>query len=188
MGLSRSLLCPSQASFHGIVPGAAVTPVGQIALPVTFETWKNFHTETIQFEVTNFETAYNAFLGQSTLSKFMVIPHYAYLVLKMPGSCGVISIRGDVKWAFDYNRESCETADRLLTSVELHELKQALSEPPPSRPGHARGQDSQDVHPAEGHTQQDNPIVHGGTFQGGSRGQQFGSKIGTYARQIPLEK
>jgi hypothetical protein len=131
MGLSRSLLCPSQASFHGIVPGAAVTPVGQIALPVTFETWKNFHTETIQFEVTNFETAYNAFLGQSTLSKFMVIPHYAYLVLKMPGSRGVISIRGDVKWAFDYDRESCETADRLLTSAELHELKQALSEPPP---------------------------------------------------------
>jgi hypothetical protein len=28
MGLSRSLLCPSQAPFHGIVPGAAATPVG----------------------------------------------------------------------------------------------------------------------------------------------------------------
>jgi hypothetical protein len=27
MGLSRSLLCPSQAPFHGIVPGAAATPV-----------------------------------------------------------------------------------------------------------------------------------------------------------------
>jgi hypothetical protein len=28
MGLSRSMLCPSQAPFHGIVPGAAATPVG----------------------------------------------------------------------------------------------------------------------------------------------------------------
>jgi hypothetical protein len=36
-------------------------------------------------------------LGWSALSKFMAIIHYAYLVLKMPGPCGVISIRGDVK-------------------------------------------------------------------------------------------
>jgi hypothetical protein len=75
-------------------------------------------------------TAYNAFLGRPTLSKFMVIPHYACLVMKMPGPCGVISIRGDVKLAFDYDRESCEMADRLTTSVELQELKQALAESP----------------------------------------------------------
>jgi hypothetical protein len=37
--------------------------------------------------------AYNIFLGWPTLSKFTAIPHYAYLVLKMPGPCGVISIR-----------------------------------------------------------------------------------------------
>jgi hypothetical protein len=79
--------------------------------------------ETIQFEVANFETAYNAFLGRSTLSKFMAIPHYAYLVLKMLGSCGFIFIRGDVKRAFDCNRESCETTDRLTVSTELQELK-----------------------------------------------------------------
>jgi hypothetical protein len=60
----------------------------------------------LQFEVADFETAYNAFLGQLALSKFMVVPHYAYLVLKMPGPRGVISIRGDVKQAFDYDRES----------------------------------------------------------------------------------
>jgi hypothetical protein len=53
----------------------------------------------------------------------MVIPHYAYLVLKMPGICGVISLRGDVKQAFDYDRESCEMVDRLMASVELQELK-----------------------------------------------------------------
>jgi hypothetical protein len=56
---------------------------------------------------------YNAFLGQPTLSKFMAIPHYAYLVLKMSGRCDVIAIMGDIKWAFDYDRESCKTADRL---------------------------------------------------------------------------
>jgi hypothetical protein len=75
MGLSRSLLHPSQAPFHGIVPGTAVTHVGQITLPMTFGTRENFRIETIQFKVTNFETTYNAFLGRPTLSKFMVIPH-----------------------------------------------------------------------------------------------------------------
>jgi hypothetical protein len=55
----------------------------------------------MQFEVANFETTYNVFLGRPTLTKFMAIPHYAYLVLKMSGSNGVISIKGDVKQAYD---------------------------------------------------------------------------------------
>jgi hypothetical protein len=61
----------------------------------------------------------------------MAIPHYAYLVPKMLGSHGVISIRGDVKQAFDCERESCEMADRLTVSIELEDLKQALAESPP---------------------------------------------------------
>jgi hypothetical protein len=68
MGLSRSRLCPSRAPFHGMVPGAAATPVGQITLLVTFGTQENFCSETIQFEVVDFETAYNAFMGRPTLS------------------------------------------------------------------------------------------------------------------------
>jgi hypothetical protein len=131
MRLYRSLLHPSWAPFHGRVPSAAATPIGQIVLPMTFKTRQNFRTEIIQFEVANFETAYNSFLGRPALSKFMAIPHYTYLVLKMPGPCGVISIRGDVKQAFDYDRESCEIADRLIASAELQELKQALADPPP---------------------------------------------------------
>jgi hypothetical protein len=47
MGLSRSSLRPSRAPFYDIVPGAAVTPVGQITLPVTFRTRENFRTEII---------------------------------------------------------------------------------------------------------------------------------------------
>jgi hypothetical protein len=87
--------------FHGIVPGAAATPVGQITLHITFGTQKFFCTEHLQFEVTNFEIVYNAFLVQQALTKFMVIPHYIYLVLKMPGPHGVISIMRDVKRTYD---------------------------------------------------------------------------------------
>jgi hypothetical protein len=45
-----------------------------------------FETHTnIQFEVADFETSYHAILGRPALAKFMAIPHYPYLLLKMPG-------------------------------------------------------------------------------------------------------
>jgi hypothetical protein len=80
----------------------------------------------MQFEVDDFKTAYNAFLGRPALTKFMAIPHYAYLVLKMPCPNGVVSVKGDVKRVYDFNRESCKMADMLLASTELQELKKAL--------------------------------------------------------------
>jgi hypothetical protein len=130
MGLSRSLLHPSRAPSHGIVPRTVAMPIGQISPPVTFKTQENFQTENIQFEVADFETVYNAFLGWSRLTKFMAIPHYTYLVLKIPRPCGVISIRGDVKRAYDYEKESCEMAEWLTASLELWELKESLAKSP----------------------------------------------------------
>jgi hypothetical protein len=122
---------PQSGSFHGIVPGVAVTPVSQITLPVTFGTQDNFCREAIQFEVADFLMAYNASFGQPALSKFMAILHYASLLLRMPGPCDIISMKGDNKQAFDCDRESCETADRLMASIEIQELKPALAESPP---------------------------------------------------------
>jgi hypothetical protein len=63
MRLSRLVLRPSRTPFHGIVPGAASTSVSQITLLVTFGTRESFRTEHLQFEVADFKTAYNAFLG-----------------------------------------------------------------------------------------------------------------------------
>ena len=45
--------------------------------------------EHINFYVANFNTAYHAILGRPALDKFKAIPHYAYLVLKMPSPVGV---------------------------------------------------------------------------------------------------
>jgi hypothetical protein len=130
MGLSRSLLCTSWAPFHGIVPSTAATPIGQISLPISFRTRANFQTENIPFEVANFENIYNAFLGRPALTKFMVILHYAYMVIKIPWPRGVIPIKGDIKRAYDCDKESCETADKLAIYAELRELKEALAESP----------------------------------------------------------
>jgi hypothetical protein len=163
MGLSKSTLLPSWAPFHRIVPGVAATPVGQITLPVTIRTWENLRTEYMQFKVANFEMTYNAFLGRLALTKFMATPHYAYLVLKRPGPNGIITIKADVKHTYIYDRESCDTSDRIIVSTELQELNKALpgSPTPAPDPYHTRGQVIQDIHPPGGVTQQDDPTIPG---------------------------
>jgi hypothetical protein len=74
--------------------------------------------------------AYNAFLRRPNLTKFMVIPHYFYLVLKMSDPNGVISIKVDVKQAYNCDQESYEMAYNLLASVELQNLKKAMVDSP----------------------------------------------------------
>jgi hypothetical protein len=95
---------------------------------MTFGTRENFYTEYKQFEVADFEMAYNAFPGRPALTKFMAIPHDAYLVVKLSSPNDVISIKGDVKHAYDCNMESYETTNMLLPSAELQELKKVLAE------------------------------------------------------------
>jgi hypothetical protein len=117
--------------------------------------------------VADFETAYNAFLGRPALTKFTMIPHYAYLVLKIPGPRGVISIRVDVKRAYDCVKESCEISDRLVASAELQELKEALADPPPPQePVTPDSKTSKKSIQPEDTTQQANPVVYGRTFEG----------------------
>jgi hypothetical protein len=69
--------------FWGIVSWKASQPLGQITLPVQFGTPKNFHTDYVNFMVANFNIVYHAIHGRPALTKFMVVPHYTYLVLKM---------------------------------------------------------------------------------------------------------
>jgi hypothetical protein len=78
--------------FHGIVPGKRVLPLGQLDLPVCFGTPSNFRRETLMFEVVGFRGTYHVVLGRPCYDKFMVVPNYTYLKLKMPGPNGVITV------------------------------------------------------------------------------------------------
>ena len=130
MGLPRSELRSCTAPFHGVIPGASSTPIGQITLLVTLGTPENYRTEYMQFEVVDFQAAYNAVLGHTGLTKFMAIPHYAYLVLKMPGPAGVITLRRDHQKAYECDRESCDLADTMIASLDLmKELEKSAGSP-----------------------------------------------------------
>jgi hypothetical protein len=83
---------PNRNTLLWKVPGKAAMPLRQITLPVTFGTQANYRTKFIQFEVADFETSYHAIHGRPALAKFMAIPRYPYLLLKMPGPYRIISL------------------------------------------------------------------------------------------------
>jgi hypothetical protein len=107
------------APFHGIVPGKRVLPLGQLDLPVCFRTPSNFRKETLTFEVVRFRGTYHAVLGRPCYAKFMVVPNYTYLKLKMPGPKGTITVGSTYCHAYECDMECVEYAEALAESEAL---------------------------------------------------------------------
>jgi len=74
------------------LPGKQAVPLGQINLPVTFGDLSNYRTETLTFEVVGFYGTYHAILGRPCYAKFIAVPNYTYLKMKMPDPGEVITV------------------------------------------------------------------------------------------------
>jgi hypothetical protein len=120
MGIPRSKLRSSTAPFHGVVPGMEALPIGQIDLLIMFRDWRNFRTETLTFEVVGFLGTYHAILGRSTYSKFMAVPNYTYLKLKIPDPKGIITIGTTYQCTFECDVECFQFAEALIRPERLH--------------------------------------------------------------------
>ena len=94
MCIPLSVLKASDTTFHGIVPGKEILPLGKISLDVVFGHESNFRKEKLNFEVVDWQSQYHAILGRPAFARFMAVPDYAYLKLKMPGPRGVITVSG----------------------------------------------------------------------------------------------
>jgi hypothetical protein len=110
---------PYDAPFWGVLLGQASQPMGQIMLPVQFSTADHFCIDYVNFIITYFEGTYHAILGRPALAKFMVIPHYVYLILKMPTEKGILSLRGNVLIAYNREKEGYTTAEALELSIRM---------------------------------------------------------------------
>jgi len=75
-------------------------PLGILDLPVTFGSRTNYRTETLTFEVVYWKGAYHAILERPAYAKFMVMPYYTYLKLKLPGPNGAITVSGSFEQAY----------------------------------------------------------------------------------------
>jgi hypothetical protein len=75
------MLTKSTSPFYGIVPDNAAIPLGSVVLPVTFgESRKTIIPSTSSSK------------SRTLRPPTMAVPHYTYLVLKMPSPAGVLSL------------------------------------------------------------------------------------------------
>lgn len=112
MQIPCSEVNPLSKSFFGIVPGAAHKPIGQIMLLVVFRQEDNYQMECCTFEVVNFKIPYNALLSQPQLAHFMGVASYTYIMLKIPGPNGVITVRDLIEYAVECDIQSFDLGAR----------------------------------------------------------------------------
>ncbi|XP_066374516.1 uncharacterized protein [Miscanthus floridulus] len=67
----------------------------------------------------DFDTAYHAILGRPALAKFMAVPHYVYMVLKIPTEQGVLTLRANVSTAYECEREGLTLAEAMDLSARM---------------------------------------------------------------------
>jgi hypothetical protein len=122
------------APFHGIIPGKRVQPLGQLDLPVYFGTPSNFQKETLTFEVVGFQGTYQAVLGRPCYAKFMAVPNYTYLKLKMSGPNGVITVGSTYRHAYECDVECVEYAEaRAESEALIADLENLFKEVPDAK-------------------------------------------------------
>jgi hypothetical protein len=129
--IDRSTIRAGAAPFHGIIPEKRVQPLGQLDLPVCFGTPSNFRKETLTLEVVGFRGTYHAVLGRPCYAKFIAVPNYTYLKLKMSGPNGVITVGSTYGHAYECDMECVEYAEALAESEALIADLECLSKEVP---------------------------------------------------------
>jgi hypothetical protein len=119
LGIKRTRLEPSVGGFHGVMPGKRAEPVGWVNLPVCFGTPTNFRKETLTFEVVGFHGTYHAILGRPCYARFMEVPNYTYLKLKMPGPNGVITVGPSYEHAYECDVKCIKHEEAVLELATL---------------------------------------------------------------------
>jgi hypothetical protein len=137
LGVDRSEVRASAAPFHGIAPGKRILPLGRIDLPICFGTPSNFRKEALTFEVVGFRGTYHAVLGRPCYAKFMAIPNYTYLKLKMSGPNEIITVGSTYRHAYECDVECVEYAEALAESEALIADLERLSKEAPDAKRHA---------------------------------------------------
>jgi hypothetical protein len=87
--------------------------------------------------VVGFRGTYHAVLGRPCYAKFMIVPNYTYLKLKMPGPNGVITAGSTYRHAYECDVECVEYVEALAESEALIADLECLSKEEPDAKRHA---------------------------------------------------
>lgn len=105
--------------------------------------------------VADFEGTYHAILGRPALTKFMALPHYRYLVLKIPIKKGVLALHGNVYTAYLCEDDSYWVPDahgmslRMTATTSTMELGQEIPKARAARK-HAKSKEHKEIQLVEG--------------------------------------
>ncbi|XP_066375128.1 uncharacterized protein [Miscanthus floridulus] len=105
--------------------------LGQIDLPVTFGDQFNYRTKTLTFKVVGFPRTFYAILERPCYAKFMAVPNYTYLKLKMMGPHGVITVSTSFQWAYECEVECYGHTAAIVASGKLATLRQEVTKEVP---------------------------------------------------------
>ena len=89
-----------------------------------------------------FHRTYHAILGHPCYVKFMAVPNYTYLKMKMLGPCGVITIGTSFQHTYECEVECYEHATTIVASKELAPIKKEVTEEAPDSKRLARSFES----------------------------------------------
>jgi hypothetical protein len=81
---------------------------------------RNFRTETLTFEVVGFSGTYHAILGRPAYAKFMAVPNYTYLKLKIPGPKATITVGPMYQRAYECDAKCFQFTEAAIRSERLH--------------------------------------------------------------------
>ena len=83
--------------------------------------------------VADFDGTYHTILGRPSLTKFMAVPHYSYLVLKMPTEKSVLTVRGNVYTAYTCEEEIFKITEAIDLSICMAETIAEATQVPPDQ-------------------------------------------------------
>jgi len=81
--------------------------------------------------VVGFPGTFHAILGRACYAKFMAVPNYTYLKLKMPGPRGIITVGTSFQRAYECEVECCEHGLTIIAFEELAVIKEGTAEEAP---------------------------------------------------------
>ena len=126
MGIDPSRIKPTKTTFKGVIPGVEACCTGSITLEVVFGSPDNFRSEELIFDIVPFCSGYHALLGRTAFARFNVVPHYAYLKLKMPGPRGVITVNGNTERSLRTEEHTAALAAEVQNSLFRQNLNSVV--------------------------------------------------------------
>ena len=107
----------AKTTFKGVIPGVEACWTGSITLEVVFASPDNFRSEELIFDIVPFRSGYHALLGRTAFARFNVVPHYAYLKLKMLGPRRVITVNENTERSFRTEEHTAALAAEMQSSL-----------------------------------------------------------------------